>query len=259
MWNTEKAGRGPHGGCMKRTKISGQGVRERWKRVALQSERKATGPSTQAKAAGGNFAELSAELAEIGRAFYTRGWALGTSGNFSALVSREPLRLAITSTGLDKGTLTAAHFLEIDEATEVVRGKGRPSAEALIHLAIVRGVKAGAVLHTHSVWSTVLSGTHASEGGIGLQGYEMLKGLEGVRTHTHREWLPILENSQDMVELGQRVSAALRENPNMHGFLLREHGLYTWGVRLQEAKRHVEILEFLMEVLVRSGAGSRSR
>jgi methylthioribulose-1-phosphate dehydratase len=203
---------------------------------------------------GSRFAEATAGLAEIGRGFHARGWVLGTSGNFSAVISREPLRLAITSTGLDKGSLTPVQFLEMDDAANVVRGDGRPSAEALLHLAIVRGVDAGAVLHTHSVWSTVLSGSHAAQGGIALEGYEMLKGLEGVRTHKHREWLPILENSQDMIELGEGVSKTLRESPGIHGFLLREHGLYTWGAGLQEAKRHVEILEFLMEVLVRSGA-----
>jgi methylthioribulose-1-phosphate dehydratase len=203
---------------------------------------------------GTRFAEAAACLAEIGRGFHARGWVLGTSGNFSAVISREPLRLAITSTGLDKGSLASAQFLEMDEAANVVRGDSRPSAEALLHVAIVRGVNAGAVLHTHSVWSTVLSGSHASQGGIALEGYEMLKGLEGVRTHKHREWLPILENSQDMIELGGRVSKTLRESPGIHGFLLREHGLYTWGAGLQDAKRHVEILEFLMEVLVRSGA-----
>jgi methylthioribulose-1-phosphate dehydratase len=200
------------------------------------------------------FARAAACLADIGKGFHARGWVLGTSGNFSAIISREPLRLAITSTGLDKGSLTPAQFLEMDEAASVVRGDGRPSAEALLHLAIARGVDAGAVLHTHSVWSTVLSGSHASQGGIALEGYEMLKGLEGVRTHKHREWLPILENSQDMIELAERVSKTLRESPGIHGFLLRGHGLYTWGAGLQEAKRHVEILEFLMEVLVRSGA-----
>jgi methylthioribulose-1-phosphate dehydratase len=200
------------------------------------------------------FAELSATLAEIGKGFYARGWVLGTSGNFSAVVSREPLRLVITATGLDKGSLTPAQFLEIDDEANVIRGDGRPSAEALLHLAIVRGVDAGAVLHTHSVWSTVLSGSHARHGGIALEGYEMLKGLEGVRTHQHREWLPILENSQDMAELADRVSRTLHQSPSIHGFLLKEHGLYTWGVSLDEAKRHVEILEFLMEVLVRSGA-----
>jgi methylthioribulose-1-phosphate dehydratase len=200
---------------------------------------------------------LGTELAVLARNFYTRGWVLGTSGNFSAVLSREPMRLAITSTGLDKGSLTSAHFLEMDDTANVLRGEGKPSAEALLHITIVRGLKAGAVLHTHSVWSTVLSETFASQGGLALEGYEMLKGLEGVRTHQHREWVPILENSQDMVELSQRVTQVLRENPGLHGFLLRGHGLYTWGSSLQEAKRHVEILEFLMEVLVRSGAASR--
>jgi methylthioribulose-1-phosphate dehydratase len=227
----------------------------------VDAKKKVNVPSrkVQAKASGGksrapNFAKLAQELAVIGRGFYSRGWVLGTSGNFSAVISREPLRLVITSTGLDKGNLNSAHFLEMDANSRVIRGKGKPSAEAQLHLAIVRSREAGAVLHTHSVWSTVLSGAHAAEGGVTLQGYEMLKGLEGVRTHEHREWLPILENSQDMAGLSQVVSKTLGERPGIHGFLLREHGLYTWGANLEEAKRHVEILEFLMEVVVRSSA-----
>src|ERR1700686_5483725 len=203
------------------------------------------------------FTSMSEALAEAGRAFYARGWALGTSGNFSAVVSRDPLQLGITSTGLDKGTLIAGQFLKISGACEVVSGDGKPSAEELLHVTVVRELNAGAVLHTHSVWSTVLSGLHVAEAGIALEGYEMLKGLEGVRTHKHREWLPILENSQDMVELAGKVSATLRQTPTIHGFLLREHGLYTWGASLQEARRHVEILEFLMEVLVRAGRATR--
>jgi methylthioribulose-1-phosphate dehydratase len=209
-----------------------------------------------AKSKTASFSKVATDLAGIGKGFYARGWVLGTSGNFSAVLSREPLRLAITATGLDKGRLTPEQFLEIDEKANVIRGAGRPSAEALLHLAIVQQRNTGAVLHTHSVWSTVLSGTHAAQGGIALEGFEMLKGLEGVRTHKHREWLPILENSQDMVELAERASKTLQESPGIHGFLLREHGLYTWGESLQEAKRHVEILEFLMEVLVRSGAAN---
>jgi methylthioribulose-1-phosphate dehydratase len=203
------------------------------------------------------FNKLATDLAEIGRWFYARGWVLGTSGNFSAVTSREPLRLAITSTGLDKGKLTPAQFLEIDETTQVLKGESRPSAEALLHIAVVQAANAGGVLHTHSVWSTVLSGSLATRGGVAIQGYEMLKGLEGVRTHEHREWLPILENSQDMTALADKVTSTLQERPDIHGFLLKEHGLYTWGADLQQAKRHVEILEFLMEVLVRSGAGAR--
>ncbi len=205
-----------------------------------------------------NFSTLAADLAECGRNFYSRGWVLGTSGNFSAVVSREPLRLVITSTGLDKNDLHPSQFLEIDGSANVIRGEGMPSAEAVLHLTIVRCMNAGAVLHTHSVWSTVLSCTHASEGGVSVEGYEMLKGLKGVRTHQHCERLPILENSEDMIELSQGISTTILTCSDIHGFLLRGHGLYTWGDDLREAKRHVEILEFLMEVLVRSSSSSSS-
>lgn len=181
---------------------------------------------------------------------------LGTSGNLSAVVSRQPLRLAITPTGLDKGTLTPAHFLEMDEEARVVRGKGQPSSESRLHLAVVRARGAGAVLHTHSVWSTIISDAFAPDGGVGLEGFEMLKGLEAVHTHEHREWLPILENCQDMARLAQMVEAVLKQHPTARGFLLRRHGLYAWGQSPAEAKRHVEILEFLLEVVGRSRAAA---
>ena len=218
------------------------------------AEKRALAGEVTSSNEAGAFGALSSELAAIGRGFYARGWVLGTSGNFSAVISREPMRLVITSTGLDKGALDASSFIEMDEEARVVRGSGKPSAEALLHVAIVRELGAGAVLHTHSVWSTVLSGAHAAHGGLEIRGYEMLKGLEGVRTHKHCEWLPILENSQEMTELSERVAKLLGEKPGLHGFLLREHGLYTWGATLQEAKRHVEILEFLMEVVIRASA-----
>jgi methylthioribulose-1-phosphate dehydratase len=107
-------------------------------------------------------------------------------------------------------------------------------------------------LHTHSVWSTILSDFYANAGGFKLTGFEMLKGLAGVRTHEHTEWLPIIENSQNMQELARAVEQTLQQHPLAHAFLLRQHGLYTWGRDLNEAKRHVEILEFLLEVLGRT-------
>jgi methylthioribulose-1-phosphate dehydratase len=197
-----------------------------------------------------SFAELASQLAEIGRQCYARGWVLGTSGNFSAVVHRDPFRLAITTSGVDKGTLSPGEIVEIDEQGKVVAGSGRPSDEASLHLAIVRARGAGAVLHTHSIWSTILSDA-ATEDGLAIEGYEMLKGLDGVGTHEHREWLPILDNTQDWAAAVPQVEAVLSEQPNAHGFLIRRHGLYTWGRDLAEAKRHVEILEFLFEVIGR--------
>jgi methylthioribulose-1-phosphate dehydratase len=216
-----------------------------------RSANKVSRSSRSAKSSAG-FSDLAFALADVGRSFYQRGWVFGTSGNFSAVTSRQPLRLAITPTGLDKGALDPASFLEIDETARVVRGKGKPSAETGLHLAIVRTRGAGAVLHTHSLWSTLLSDVFAPAEAVPLEGFEMLKGLRGVHTHEHREILPIFENCQDIAQLAQRVDARLRDDPAVHGFLIRRHGMYTWGQDLAEAKRHAEVLEFLLEVLGRS-------
>jgi methylthioribulose-1-phosphate dehydratase len=194
------------------------------------------------------FDRTAERLAEIGREFHRRGWALGTSGNFSAVVGRDPLELAITASSLDKGRLTAQQILRVGADGKTLEGSiGKPSAETLLHVAVARTLGANAVLHTHSVWSTVLSDFHVGRAGFYIQDYEMLKGLSGVRTHEHREWIPILENSQDLELLSTQAAELMNEQPNLHGFLIRRHGLYTWGVDLDDAVRHVEILEFLLE------------
>lgn len=199
-----------------------------------------------------NHSTLARRLAEAGRDFYERGWMLGTSGNLSVVASSEPLRLAITASGAHKGRLAPAHILQIDAVGEVTRGNGRPSDETRLHLTVVRVRGAGAVLHTHSVWSTLLSEAFAPEGRLLIEGFEMLKGLSGVRTHEHCEKLPVIENSQDMEALERSFAEVLEKFPGAHGVLLRGHGLYTWGRDLDEARRHVEILEFLLEVIGRT-------
>jgi methylthioribulose-1-phosphate dehydratase len=193
-------------------------------------------------------------LADVGRRLDQRGWVLGTSGNFSEVVRRDPLRLAITPSGASKGDLSVDDLLEIDEDCRVVNGRrGRPSAEARLHVEIVRQRGASAVLHTHSIWSTVLSERYATGAGLVIEGFEMLKGLEGVTTHEHREWIPILNNDQDMSRLASVVREVLSSHPACHAFLLRRHGMYTWGDTLPQAVRHVEIVEFLLEAIGRTG------
>jgi methylthioribulose-1-phosphate dehydratase len=199
-----------------------------------------------------NFAQAAEGLVEIGHDFHRRGWALGTSGNFSVVIARDPLVIAITESSVDKGRMTASQILRIgDDARALDPNAGKPSAETLLHLAVAHSVSAGAVLHTHSVWSTALSDYHSGACGFFIEGYEMLKGLSGVQTHEHREWIPILENSQDLALLSKQATALMAEQPAAHGFLIRRHGLYTWGKDLGEAVRHVEILEFLMEAVGR--------
>ena len=198
------------------------------------------------------FAQAAEDLVAAGRRFDARGWVLGTSGNFSAVLGRTPLRLAITRSGVHKGALTADDILEIDADGASVRGAGRPSAETQLHLEIAAARRAGAVMHTHSIWSTFLSDRAEPGGGVEIEGYEMLKGLDGIVTHEHREWIPVVDNDQDIPRLSAVVRRVLAEHPGCHAFLLRRHGLYTWGTTLAEAMRHVEILEFLLESVARS-------
>jgi len=194
--------------------------------------------------------EILETLVEIGRNFYNRGWVLGTSGNFSAVINRGPLRLVITASGVDKGNLVPSQFLEIDGEGEIIAGAGKPSDETRLHLTVVRERGANAVLHTHSVWSTILSIKHQES--LEIEGFEMLKGLSGIKTHEHVERIPIIDNSQDLAALAGRLEEVLENYPEAHGFLLRGHGLYTWGQSLSEARRHVEIFEFLLEATGRT-------
>lgn len=196
--------------------------------------------------------ELGRDLAATIRGFYERGWSLGTGGNYSALLARSPRRTLMTPSGVDKGALRPDGFLLLDEAGRVQAGTGKPSAEAGIHHTIYQLRDAGAVLHTHSVWCTILSDHFFARGEVTVDGYEMQKGLEGVRSHDEPVALPILENSQDIPALCERVRELLNARPQVHGFLLRRHGLYTWGRNLFEARRHVEIIEFLLEVRART-------
>jgi methylthioribulose-1-phosphate dehydratase len=195
----------------------------------------------------------SLHLCRIGADFHRRGWVLATSGNFSALASRDPYRLLITASGRHKGMLGEGDFLLLDQRGQTVEpGPDKPSAEAALHLLLTQQLGAGAVLHTHSVWGTILSEHFGPQGGFDLAGFEMLKAFPTVKTHEFRLRVPIFDNTQDISALAERVAPHLtRPDQPVFGFLIRRHGLYTWGKDLTEAHRHIEAFEFLFEIVGR--------
>lgn len=196
----------------------------------------------------------SDELRHIGREFHRRGWSVGTSSNYSVVLSREPLELLITASGKDKGRLESNDFVRVDgDGVPIGDGQPKSSAETLLHTVLAEQPGVGAILHTHSVWSTLLSQLHFDSGGFAIADYEMLKGLDGVTSHEHAEWVAIFDNTQDIPSLAAKVRDQLHDPRRrwQHGFLIRQHGLYTWGHDLFAARRHVEIFEFLFECLVR--------
>jgi methylthioribulose-1-phosphate dehydratase len=199
------------------------------------------------------YADQVEGLRRAGYIFWRRGWSLGTSSNYSVVVERDPLMLLVTASGKDKGQLRGDDFVLVGSKGEpTLLDQPKSSAETLLHcVAANLFPDVGSVLHTHSTWSTLLSQRFAAQGGILFEGFEMLKGLSGVRSHEHREWLPIFDNTQDIPSLAKSVAAMHEEKGIAHGYLIKGHGLYTWGRDLDEALRHIEIWEFLLECLGR--------
>ena len=181
---------------------------------------------------------------------------MGTSSNFSCVLSDDPFRMLITASGYDKGRLEPFHFVSVDEKGSLAEVpntnppcKLRASAETMLHIVAARHFGARSVLHTHSIWGTLLSDFHAADSGFWIEGYEMLKGFSGVSTHETKKWIPIFENTQNIPALAVEVERMLEKDPQSieHGFLIRKHGLYTWGDSIEDARRHIEIFEFLFE------------
>ena len=201
---------------------------------------------TQERRKGSAVGKAKDRLRKIGALFAQRGWSLGTSCNYSIVLDRDPFRLLLTASGKDKRRLTRNDFVLLDgQGTQLDNSGQQPSAEAGLHLLLARLPEVGCVLHTHSVWGTLLSDLYGDAGGFWIEGYEMLKGLRGITTHETRHWVPVVPNNQDIPALVRSVGAVT------HGFLIRKHGLYTWGRDLDEALRHLEIHEFLFEVVAR--------
>ena len=185
--------------------------------------------------------ELCRTMADIHR----RGWCDGSGGNFSVVLRFPPdLRLLMAPSGVDKGRVRPNQLIEVTAEGDVVRGEGRVSAEMALHRTIVEQAGAGAVLHTHSQAGTLLS-KQVGCGELTIEGLEMLKGLQGITTHQSTICIPVLPNDQDLQRLSEAAGPLLQNAP--YGILIAGHGLYAWGNQLDQARRHLEILEFLLE------------
>lgn len=190
------------------------------------------------------------DLVEVVHAFHARGWSPATSTNYSV---REPesTDFWVSRSGVDKSKFTTDDFVRVNaqgQAYDAVR----PSAETALHAMLYRrfGEACGCVLHTHSALDTVLSMRMEAVGGIEVANLEILKGLRGITTHATQVRIAVFANSQDMPALAAQIEAHYAAHPaSCPGFLLAGHGLYAWGVDVAEAKRHVEVFEFLLHCL----------
>ena len=195
---------------------------------------------------------LSQEIIEAGRFLYARGWSPATSSNYSTRLSASQALLTVS--GKHKGQLGPDDVLATDLAGNSLEPGKKPSAETLLHTQLYSwraGI--GAVLHTHSVNATVLSRLTPGDS-IEFEDYELQKAFSGVSTHESRVLVPIFDNDQDIARLAAKVQPWLEAHPDCVGYLIRGHGLYTWGARMSDALRQIEAFEFLFECELKTRA-----
>lgn len=192
------------------------------------------------------YAAAADAIVEAGGFLYQRGWSPATSSNYSARIDDQ--HIAITVSGRHKGQLGAGDVMVVDLAGQPVQSDCRSSAETRLHTVLYEVFpEVGAVLHTHSVKATVLSRLVPAGESLTLEGYELQKAFSGVQTHESVLSVPVFDNTQDIEALARDTKAWFAEHPDQPGYLIRGHGLYTWGKTMADCLRHVEAFEFLFE------------
>jgi len=188
---------------------------------------------------------LAQAIVDAGRFLHGRGWSPATSSNYSSRLTDSQALLTVS--GKHKGQLTTDDLLAVDMNGQSLEEGKKPSAETLLHTQLYRWKpEIGAVLHTHSVNATVLSKLCSGDS-LTFVDYELQKAFSGVATHESEVVVPIFDNDQNIDRLASHIQPWLDEHADCVGYLIRGHGLYTWGSQMSDALRQIEAFEFLFE------------
>ncbi len=183
-------------------------------------------------------------LCALGRWIANRQWVPATGGNFS--IRSGDNSALVTASGKDKGELSPQDLLPVSWQGQQLSCSGTPSAETALHAMLYQLNSATkAVLHTHSVQATVFSRLISQDHYL-FVGYEMQKAIGGISSHEQLLSLAIFDNTQDIPALAEQLKQRWQKQPLCYGLLVRGHGLYVWGDSLEQAKRHLEGWEFLI-------------
>ena len=96
---------------------------------------------------------LRADIVEIGRRVYARGYVASNDGNISVRLDEK--RILTTPTGVSKGFMTPDMMVVTDLAGEKVAGDRNASSELLMHIAVYeQRPDVRAVVHAHPPTAT---------------------------------------------------------------------------------------------------------
>lgn len=191
-----------------------------------------------------SFEQAVSDIIKAGNRLDMMNLAPATSGNYSVRIGDN--EMAITVSGAHKGQLKPEQVMRADLDGNPIDDK-KPSAETLLHCVLYKVFpNVNAILHTHSVASTVLTRVLNKAAYLDLSGYEMLKAYPAIDTHDVSVKLPVFDNTQNMDDLAPRTREMLQENASLSAYVIRSHGIYGWGRDMAEAERVIEATEMML-------------
>ncbi|MBP3039441.1 L-fuculose-phosphate aldolase [Bacillaceae bacterium Marseille-Q3522] len=178
------------------------------------------------------------DVVAYGKKLITAGLTQGTGGNIS-IYNREQGLFAISPSGIDYFETEPEDVVVMDIEGNIVEGNRKPSSEHELHrIFYVKRDDIDSVVHTHSVYSTVLAtlreGLPASNYLIALAGYD-------VRCAEYASF--------GTIELAQNAYEAMK---NRKAAFLANHGLIAGSNNILNAFNIAEQIEECAEVYVKA-------
>ncbi len=181
---------------------------------------------------------------DIGRDLFLRGLVSSHAGNLSV---RTGAAVWITRTGAMLGRISPGDVIEVDPVGPDPIDS-RASSELTVHRAIYGATGAGAVVHAHPPYATLLSMLQDELTPIDSEGYHVLGRVHVVNIGTAA--------AAGLPESARAVSEALKEHRIV---LLKGHGSFARGDTLEHAYMPTSSLEassfYLYHLLERQGRG----
>jgi L-fuculose-phosphate aldolase len=174
------------------------------------------------------------EVVDISKMLSRQGLTTGSWGNISARIDKDSY--AITPSGHSYETLTPDDIIIVNNKGIKMTGNLYPSSETKLHVAIYNQFKdSGAVIHTHSVFSSVMAVLHKDLPAI----IEDTAQVVGGSVDCSQYAMPGTE------ELAKNVIAALGSK---RAAFIANHGVVCWGRDMKEAYMTAELVEKASEI-----------
>jgi L-fuculose-phosphate aldolase len=177
---------------------------------------------------------LRADIVEIGRRMYARGYTASNDGNISVRVGDD--RLLMTPKSVCKGFMTPDMMCVTDLAGKKIQGDRDPSSEMLMHLEVYRQrPDVRAVVHAHPPTATGFA-----VAGIPLDRAVLAEVLTTLGS------IPLAEYATPSTS---ELPEAVRKYIKAHdGMLLANHGALTVGGDLYSAYYKMETVEHFAQI-----------